>query len=192
MIVGLKNGDIVVIGEDKKQNIIMQSHSEGETWGLEVIHLEGGEIRVLTSADDNRILAYDLTKRGNLAEGKVCVEVDTKTKKKKKKAAPKVRGASSMSTLPAQCQSRCLAYLDSKKHLAVAQNTGLVTIRQVDWDLVDKGDNDGLNKVIHKLFTKLAKAEWIEFMSYSPNGQFLGVGSHDNHIYLMNTNKNYQ
>lgn len=51
----------------------MQSHAEGETWGLEVIHLEGGKVRVLTSADDNRILAYDLTKRGNLAEGKVSV-----------------------------------------------------------------------------------------------------------------------
>lgn len=51
----------------------MQSHSEGETWGLEVIHLQGGEVRVLTAADDGRILAYNLKKRGNLAEGKVWI-----------------------------------------------------------------------------------------------------------------------
>lgn len=60
LLVGLQNGDIVVFGGDR-QKVIMQSHCEGETWGLEVIHLSKGEIRVLTSADDNRILAYNLS-----------------------------------------------------------------------------------------------------------------------------------
>lgn len=60
MILGLKNGDIITLSEDEKQEVVMQSHAEGETWGLEVIHLENGEVRILTSADDNRILAYNL------------------------------------------------------------------------------------------------------------------------------------
>lgn len=73
MLCGLKNGDIITMTENTQPKVIMQSHCEGETWGLEVIHLEGGEVRVLTSADDGRILAYNLKKRGNLAEGKVWI-----------------------------------------------------------------------------------------------------------------------
>lgn len=38
-------------------------------------------------------------------------------------------GASSMSSLPAEKQSRALAYEPIQKHLAVASNSGLVTIR---------------------------------------------------------------
>ena len=78
-----------------KPHTIMSSHCDGECWGLEVIHLENGEIRVLTSADDNRILAYDLTKRGCLAEGAVCLDKPTK---KKKPAGGFKGGASSMSS----------------------------------------------------------------------------------------------
>lgn len=94
VLCGLKNGDIIVSSlKDWKPEVIMQSHSEGECWGLEVIHLDNGEIRVLTAADDNRILSYDLKKRGNLAEGFVKVENG------KKKSKTKVMGgASSMST----------------------------------------------------------------------------------------------
>ena len=69
----------------------MKSHCDGECWGLEVIHLDNGEIRVLTSADDNRILAYNLKKRTRLAEGKVAVNPPKKKKSTK-------RGASSMSS----------------------------------------------------------------------------------------------
>lgn len=108
VLAGLKNGNIQALqfqvttnakGEAQAQlespHTIMSSHCDGECWGLEVIHLENGEIRVLTSADDNRILAYDLTKRGCLAEGAVCLD---KPKKKKKAAGGFKGGASSMSS----------------------------------------------------------------------------------------------
>ena len=97
-----------------------------------------------------------------------------------------------MSSQPAECQSRCLAYLDSKKHLAVASNDGRVTIRNVDWSKVDSGDPAGLNTVLKTLFDKLAKPEWIEFMSYSPDEKYLGVGSHDNTIYLLEVATDYK
>jgi hypothetical protein len=71
----------------------MNSHCDGECWGLEVIHLDGGEIRILTSADDNRILAYNLKKRGCIVEGKVSL-------KKVSKASKKKAGASTMSSMP--------------------------------------------------------------------------------------------
>ena len=60
MICGLKNGDIITLSNEEKPQTVMQSHNEGECWGLEVIHLGNDEVRVLTSADDNRILAYNL------------------------------------------------------------------------------------------------------------------------------------
>ena len=83
VLAGLKNGNILASKFDKfEPHTIMSSHCDGECWGLEVIHLENGEIRVLTSADDNRILAYDLTKRGCLAEGAVCLGEPKKKKKK--------------------------------------------------------------------------------------------------------------
>ena len=84
-----------------------------------------------------------------------------------------------------------MAYLDSKKHLAVASNAGQVTIRIVDWAKVDACDSIGLNNVFKTLFTELKKAEWIEFMSYSPDAKWLGVGSHDNFIYLLDVAKSY-
>jgi microtubule-associated protein-like 1/2 len=80
---------------------------------------------------------------------------------------------------------------NASKHLAVASNDGKVTIREIDWVKVDAGDSAGLNTVIKTLFGKLKKAEWIEFMSYSPDEKFLGVGSHDNTIYLLNVDADY-
>jgi len=38
----------------------------------------------------------------------------------------------------------------------------------------------------------LKKAEWIEFMSYSPDQKYLGVGSHDNFIYLLEVQGGYK
>jgi len=101
ILCGLKSGNIVTSTlKEAKLTTVLRSHCDGECWGLEVIHLDGGEIRILSAADDNRILAYDLTKRGALAEG--LVNIDAPTKKKKKKKAVR-GGASSMSSLPAEC-----------------------------------------------------------------------------------------
>jgi WD40 repeat protein len=80
---------------------------------------------------------------------------------------------------------------NAAKHLAVASNDGKVTIREIDWAKVDAGDSAGLNTVIKTLFGKLKKAEWIEFMCYSPDEKYLGVGSHDNAIYLLNADSAY-
>jgi len=97
ILVGMKDGTIGVVDTEKesenefaRMEVIMKSHCDGECWGLEVIHLPNGEIRVITSADDNRILAYNLKRKLRLAEGKVCLKPPKKKKSTK-------RGASSMS-----------------------------------------------------------------------------------------------
>jgi len=80
-----------------------------------------------------------------------------------------------------------VAYNEGLKHLAVANNEGIVTIREVDWAKVDAGDGSGIAKVKKTLFKKVKKAEWIEAMAYSLDDKHLAVGSHDNMIYLLST-----
>ena len=60
------------------------------------------------------------------------------------------------------------------KHLAVATNEGLITVRAIK----EGGD---LNDILCQM--KNAK-EWIECMSYNPAGDRLAAGSHDNNIYI--------
>jgi hypothetical protein len=133
---GLKNGSLVEIpwtADGKgRPNVVMTSHCDGEVWGLDVVDLGGGELRMITSADDNRILAYNPKTKQALAEGQVADPGKAKKDKKGYKG-----GASSMSSQPASCQSRCVAYNAKHGHLAVSDNKGLVTIRNVDWKQVD-------------------------------------------------------
>lgn len=131
ILLGLKNGSLVEIpwSVDGKgrPNVIMTSHCDGEVWGLDCIDLGGGELRMITSADDNRILAYDPKRHLALAEGRIGVPSGKKPKGGYK------GGASSMSSQPPNCQSRCVAYNHTLGHLAVSDNNGVVYIRNVDW-----------------------------------------------------------
>ena len=186
ILLGLKNGSISELkytADGKaKPKTVMTSHCDGETWGLDLCMLEDGEMRLITSGDDNRLLAYNPKTFSVLAEG----IVNEKKKAKKEKGGYK-GGASSMSSQPAECQSRCVAYCQQNKHLAVSDNKGIVTIREIDWAEVDAGKSGSLDKVTKTLFKDVKKAEWIETMVFSPDGKYLAVGSHDNMIYLVAT-----
>ena len=188
ILIGLKNGSICEMpytGNNGtiKPNVVMTSHCDGEVWGLDVISLGGGELRMLTSADDNRVLAYNPKTKMVLAEG---VVNQPATKKVKDKGGFK-GGASSMSSQPANCQSRCVVYNDTLKHMAVADNKGIVTIRELDWAAVDARQPGSLDVVKKTLFKEIKKAGWIECMVFSPDSKHLAVGSHDDQIYLVDT-----
>lgn len=185
----------------------MTSHCDGEVWGLDVIDINGkGELRAITSADDGRILTYDIKKHKALAEGSVKVKEaedsddggkgkkkGKKGKKSKKggksKSKSKKPGASSMSSCPADEQSRAIAYDPELKQLAVANNDGVVTVRSVDWDKVDARDSAGLDNCIK---TITYSTRWVEAMAYSPDHKFLAIGSHDQFIYLCKTDKDFK
>lgn len=74
-------------------------------------------------------------------------------------------------------------------HLAVADNAGAVTIREISFEPPEdpKLKND-LNKIIKTL---KGPKEWVECMLYNPSNDKLAVGSHDNNIYVYNCNSNY-
>lgn len=68
--------------------------------------------------------------------------------------------------------------------MAVSNNKGIVTIRDIDWNAVDAGTPGALDNVTKTLCKKVKKAEWIEAMVYSPCKKYLAIGSHDNFIYV--------
>merc|ERR1719230_433555 len=74
--------------------------------------------------------------------------------------------ASTLSSYPVQQQARCIAYSPKFDHVAVSNNYGDVTI--LDY------------KDFSKRITSLYKPrEWCEVLAYSPNQEYLAVGSHD-------------
>lgn len=76
----------------------MNSHCDGEVWGCDVATLDDGSLRLFTTADDNRLLCYNVKQKTVLAEG---VINQPKAKPKKEKGGYK-GGASSMSSQPAR------------------------------------------------------------------------------------------
>lgn len=102
ILLGLKNGSIAELemtADGKAEpNVVMTSHCDGEVWAMDIVNFEDGSMRLLTAADDNRILAYDPVERKVLCEGKVSAG---KTKKKKGKAKGGFKGgASTQSSQP--------------------------------------------------------------------------------------------
>jgi WD40 repeat protein len=116
MLVGLRNGTIIYEDlEAQSSKNIMESHSEGEIWGLAVADAD----HVTTSADDNFIRTWNVRQRECVSKGTICEE-DRKVKR---------GGASTLSTLADSKCSRALAFNASNGHLAVGHNDGTLTIR---------------------------------------------------------------
>lgn len=159
ILCGLRNGTILEINDKGKQNEIMKSHSDGEAWGLGI----AGDDCFVTSGDDNQLFSWSIKDRKAIACGEVCDE-----DKKPKKGA-----ASSLTTFaPSKC-ARAVA-VGKNGDVAVGHNDGRVTIRK------------GVKDLSH-VKTLTDSDEWIEAMEYSPDGKHLAVGSHDNNVYIYET-----
>jgi WD40 repeat protein len=160
ILVGMRNGTIAIIEGGKITTDLMKSHHDGEIWGLEV--LENGDI--LTGCDDNKVMLWDTKGRKN--KGVFTIN---------QKAGPKIKyGASSITAYPDNQCSRAICYNPKTKEVAVATNAGEVQIRDLD--------NLGTVKK-----TLSAAKRWIESMVYSPDGNYLAVGTHSNTIVVYNT-----
>ena len=146
----------------------MQGHSDGEVWGL-YIHPSKDNI-VVTTCDDNKICVWDMQKRERIAKGTV-----NKKRGKKRKG-----GASTLSRFPPNQCSRAVTIHPNNGHIAVSCNDGGVTIR---------AGYEDIDNIINELTdTK----QWNEVMEYSPDGNYLAVGSHDNRIRVYDVNSGYK
>ena len=138
----------------------MKGHFEGEIWGVELIESEG---KVVTCADDNQIMVFDYANKAFDRKGTVSDHKSTNA------AKIKAVTASSQSIYPANQQARAVAFSKKHNHLVVCSNMGKVSVR----DFAD-------------LDTKKASlkdaTEWCEVARYSPCGNFLAIGTHDDKV----------
>lgn len=157
LVVGQRDGTITC-HENGTNTDIMKSHSDGEVWGLD----QCADGTVVTSGDDNKVMFWDPNTR------KHCKTVKVTDRREKSR-----RGrASTLSKLPDSQCSRCVCTND--QWLAIAGNDGAVSIRQCS----------APDTECHLLKDS---TEWIEVMAFSPDNQYLAVGSHDNTIYVYRT-----
>jgi WD40 repeat protein len=165
-LVGLRDGTIFEVDlASGNKKAIMESHSDGEVWGL----APADDTHVVTSGDDNKIKTWNVSTRKCEATGKISSET---------RKAPK-GGASSLTELPDSQCARAVAYNSSNGHVAVGHNDGSLSIRAA------------FNKLDQVVAQNKDSQEWIEAMQYSPDGKKLAVGSHDNNIYVYDVAKNY-
>lgn len=167
LLVGLRNGTIVefqnaLTAENATEKALMQSHFEGEVWGIDLI--EDGK-KIITSGDDNQWKEFNYENHTCLRSGKLSDH------KPKNAAKVKQVTASSMSIYPPNQQTRAIAYSKKHGHVAVCNNMGKVSIR--DYNDFDK-----------KICSLKEAQEWCEVMRYSPCENFFATGSHDNIVYV--------
>jgi microtubule-associated protein-like 6 len=161
-LVGCRNGNIYQVDlNTQSKQVIMESHSDGEVWGLAIVDQD----TVVTTGDDNQIKAWSVSKRQCVSRGIV-----SSLKNKVKRG-----GASSLTQFPDSQCARAIAYCPQNGHIAVGHNDGTLTVREsiANLDSVIATNNDA--------------KEWIEDIEFSPDGFRLAVGSHDNKIYIYDT-----
>ena len=95
ILVGDFDGRIMEVSPDDEVRTLMNSHSEGETWGLDL--LDDG--RIITSGDDNKVMVWSLDERRLVAQA-IVSERNEKSK---------IGGASSLSKQPPSKCSRAVA-----------------------------------------------------------------------------------
>lgn len=162
ILAGLRDGTILEISSSDSKTELMKSHSSGEAWGLA---LDGGD-NFVTAGDDNKAFSWSISDRKWVGEAELCAEsVDAKA-----------GGASSMTDFPdSQCGRAVAVNAGGNGHVAIGHNDGRVTVRA------------GIKSLDNVTHTLQDSAEWIEAMAYSPDGSKLAVGSHDNKVYVYDS-----
>lgn len=168
LLVGTRDGRITEIKADGSKTVLMESHNDGEVWGLALTQ----DGHIVTSADDNQIKTWNPQQRKCVATGKI----DSKSGPQRKAGF----GASTLATTGVNQQARGVAVSSTNGHVAVGHNDGRVTIR---------ASATNLDSIVATLND--AK-EWIEVIHFSPDNSKLAVGSHDNFVYLYDVGTGYR
>ena len=161
MILGLKNGDIIVKHwEDKTkyEEVYLKSHCEGSICGMAYVP----EYKLVTSGEDNKILLWNLRSKKCESWGIINPVEDILNFGEKNK-------------------SKCLAYHLSYEHVAVGTNVGTITVRKNPKDLNIKAVSPDIN----------LGSRPIMAMEYTEYGDILLVTNENNECFLLNVNNNY-
>ena len=170
MILGLKNGDIILKHwEDKTkyEEVYLQSHSEGSIGGLAYVP----EYKIITSGEDNKILLWNLRSKKCESSGKINPLV--------KNNNPNIEESYIVGD---RNKSQCLAYHSSYEHVAVGVNDGSITIRHNPKALDRKALPD---------ITLCDPPSPIVNLEYTEYGDILLVMVENNDFYFLNVNNMY-
>ena len=155
--------DSIYLYKNKNEEKVWHGHHDGEVWGLAVT-----DDLVITSGDDNKVIAWDI----KTCSPKIISFVAEKSEGKTGKG-PEVKTAFSDN----QC-ARALAYNSSSKELAIAANDGTLHIRDMD------------NLLVNKKTVKYSD-HWSQIMEYSPLGNLLAIGTYGNEVLIYSV-PNYE
>ena len=170
MILGLKNGDIILKHwEDKTkyEEVYLKSHSEGSIGGLAFVP----EYKIVTSGEDNKILLWNLRSKKCESSGKINPLVKNYTN----------TNIDDYYIVGERNKSQCLAYHSSYEHVAVGINDGTITVRKSPKELERKSVPDikiGENPIVN--------------LEYTEYGDLLLVMDNKNKFVFLDVNNRYE
>jgi len=183
LVVGVSTCEIFHVNNFKEAKIdaatepVVRGHFDGELWGLARSPTDPSAIT--TASEDNRLYTWNLKTHKFVRSGQINPKAGVK---------PKVRKAATDSRHAINQCARAVEYSPDAKHVAVGTNAGEVNVyNAADLKLVASVD---LNKY-GKRKLDVQTQNWIEVLSYSPNGRFLAVGTHGMIIAVLDVAKGY-
>lgn len=166
---------IPVSGVSEAPKPILTGHFEGEIWSCEV--QDNGSF--LTAGEDNRVIRWSISDRRDIGSGKVSTEKPPKWRRK--------FGVSTTSRLHPSLCARAVSQFGGD--VALGRNDGKVAIldaKTLNPKTIIDINRYSKRKVNHQ------KGNWIEAMSYSPNGKTLAVGTHGIAVVLLDVDAGYK
>lgn len=183
LLVGTSHAEVFEIrdfldGPNKLEDPVVRGHWDGELWALDESP-DGSEFA--TAGEDNWIAVWDAHKHVFKRGGKIA--------EKRGKRLKGGRGASSTTKHAVNQCCRALAWSPDGAHIAMGLNSGELVV--VDAQTLERLHEVDLNK--HgKRKVKGQKENWIEAISYSPDGRTLAVGTHGIVICLCDATQGYR
>lgn len=169
---------VVNFKDGKVEEPIVRGHFDGELWGLGRSPVD--PTAFVTASEDNRIMQWNAKTHSFVRSGQVNAKAGVK---------PKVRKAATDSRHAINQCARSVEYSPNGQHIAIGTNSGEVNVyTAADMKLIATVD---LNKY-GKRKLDVQTQNWIEVMSFSPNGKFLAVGTHGMVIALLDVAGGYK
>ena len=163
--------------DPQKGFILAQTHHVGETWGLD-FH----DNKIYSVGDDNKFMEWDIVSHECTMSMPLLNDKEAKNHSKSvAKGGKKARNATASKQPGSQPDAKCaraVAINEHRSHVAMGYLDGKIIVRSFD-------KKKEIKYALHE-----AK-EWSEVIRYSPEGNLLAVGSHDNNIYIFDVDDDY-